>query len=63
MIKILIADDEHDLRKLLYDQLMEAGYSVIEASNGTDAYHAFQKEKPDMAIIDIMMPSWMDCHY
>ncbi len=56
MIKILIADDEHDLRKLLYDQLMEAGYSVVEASNGTDAYHAFQKEKPDMAIIDIMMP-------
>lgn len=56
MIKILIADDENDLRKLLHDQLMEAGYSVIEASNGKDAYDAFENENPDMAIIDIMMP-------
>lgn len=56
MIKILIADDENDLRKLLCDQLMKAGYSVIEASNGKEAYDAFENENPDMAIIDIMMP-------
>lgn len=56
MIKILIADDENDLRKLLYDQLTQAGYSVIETSNGKEAYDAFENEKPDMAIIDVMMP-------
>ena len=56
MIKILIADDENDLRKLLYDQLTEAGYSVVEASDGKKAYEVFESEKPDMAIIDIMMP-------
>lgn len=56
MIKILIADDENDLRKLLCDQLMKVGYSVIEASNGKEAYDAFENENPDMAIIDIMMP-------
>lgn len=56
MIKILIADDENDLRKLLHDQLTEAGYSVIETSNGKEAYDAFENEKPDMAIIDVMMP-------
>lgn len=56
MIKILIADDEKDLRKLLYDQLSEAGYFVIEASDGKEAYEAYINEKPDMAIIDVMMP-------
>lgn len=56
LIKILIADDENDLRKLLQDQLVEAGYSVIEASDGKEAYEAFENENPDMAIIDIMMP-------
>ncbi len=56
LIKILIAEDENDLRKLLYDQLTEAGYSVIEAANGKEAYDAFKNENPDMAIIDIMMP-------
>lgn len=56
MIKILIADDENDLRKLLYEQLTQAGYSVIETSNGKEAYDAFENEKPDMAIIDVMMP-------
>lgn len=59
MLKILIADDERDLRKLLSEQLMEAGYSVMEASNGKEAYRIFENENPDMAIIDIMMP-YMD---
>ena len=45
MIKILIADDENDLRKLLYDQLTEAGYSVVEASDGKKAYEVFESEK------------------
>lgn len=56
MIKILIADDERDLRKLLHDQLTEAGYCVVQASDGKEAYELFRNENPDMAILDVMMP-------
>lgn len=55
-MKILIAEDEYDLRTLLYDQLTEAGYSVISAENGRKAYDLWEKENPDMGIFDIMMP-------
>ena len=55
-MKILIADDEKDLRRLLYDQLTGAGYSVIQAQDGNEATRLFLSEKPDMAILDVMMP-------
>ena len=55
-MKILIADDEKDLRRLLYDQLTGAGYSVIQAQEGNEATRLFLSEKPDMAILDVMMP-------
>ena len=55
-LKILIADDEKDLRQLLNDQLTGAGYLVIQAEDGNKALDLFKMEKPDMAILDIMMP-------
>ena len=55
-MKILIAEDEKDLRKLLYDQLTDAGYDVVQASDGKSALDLFESEKPDMAILDVMMP-------
>lgn len=55
-MKILIAEDEKDLQTLLYTQLTEAGYLVLVADNGRDAYNLFVENKPDMAILDIMMP-------
>lgn len=55
-MKILIAEDEKDLQELLYAQLTEAGYSVVRADNGMEAYRLFASESPDMAILDIMMP-------
>jgi len=55
-LKILIAEDEKDLRMLLNDQLTSAGYTVIQAEDGRQALSAFENEKPDMAILDIMMP-------
>ena len=55
-MKILIAEDEKDLRQLLYDQLTGEGYTVIEAEDGRKALEIFGSEKPDMAILDIMMP-------
>ena len=55
-MKILIAEDEKDLRSLLYDQLTGAGYDVVQAEDGIKAFEVFQKENPDMAILDVMMP-------
>lgn len=55
-MKILIAEDEKDLRSLLYDQLTGAGYDVVQAEDGIKAFEAYQKENPDMAILDVMMP-------
>ena len=46
-MKILIADDEKDLRQLLNDQLTGAGYSVIQAEDGMRAMELFLKENPD----------------
>ena len=55
-MKILIAEDDNNLRLLLYDQLTDAGYTVIQAANGKEALDLFDSESPDMAILDIMMP-------
>ena len=55
-MKILIAEDEKDLRELLFDQLTEVGYDVLQAQNGKEALELFQSAKPDLAILDIMMP-------
>lgn len=55
-MKILIAEDEQDLRVLLREQLSGAGYTVIEAENGMEALQLFKSEAPDMAVLDVMMP-------
>jgi len=55
-VRILIAEDDNSLRRLLNDQLTEYGYEVVEASNGKEAYDLFLKNRPDMAILDVMMP-------
>ena len=55
-MKILIAEDDDILRKLLYDQLTDAGYSVLSAADGKQALELYQDGSPDIAILDIMMP-------
>jgi len=54
--KILIVDDEKDMLTLLGARLMKAGYSVIKADNGQEAIKLAKLEKPDLAILDIIMP-------
>ena len=54
--KILIADDEEEILEVLELYLENDGYSVIKAENGIKALSIINKEKIDMAIIDIMMP-------
>ncbi len=54
--KILIVDDEPLTIRLIEDLLVEAGHSVIKASDGIDAMVCVKKYRPDLIVLDIMMP-------
>ena len=54
--KILIVDDDDSIRSLLQQELGDAGYSIEEARNGKEALAAVRKQRPDLIILDIMMP-------
>jgi DNA-binding response OmpR family regulator len=56
MAKILVVDDEANIRLLLQKQLELEGYSVITASNGESAINTARREKPDLVLLDLMMP-------
>ena len=53
---ILIADDDPVIRKLLNQHLTAAGYAVIQAPDGQAAVQLAQRQRPDLVILDIMMP-------
>jgi len=53
---ILIVDDDDSIRSLLQQELGDAGYSIEEARNGKEALAAVRKQRPDLIILDIMMP-------
>ena len=55
-MKILIADDEAEIRDVLHLYLEKDGYEVYEAADGIQAMEVLQKGKIDLAILDIMMP-------
>ena len=54
--KILIADDEKHILDTVGAYLKNDSIEVITASNGQDALAAFRHEKPDLVILDVMMP-------
>lgn len=54
--KILIVEDEEGLRLLYEEELKSEGYDVITASNGREAIEKLGTEKPDLVILDIVMP-------
>lgn len=54
--KVLIVDDEQDIRELIKFYMNKEGYDVIEAKDGEEALEIFESEYIDLAIIDIMMP-------
>ncbi|HZK57251.1 MAG TPA: response regulator [Clostridia bacterium] len=56
MNKILIADDERALRLLVAGTLEIGNYSILETDNGIDALKMAVEEKPDLIILDVMMP-------
>ncbi|MCL4153309.1 UNVERIFIED_CONTAM: hypothetical protein GTU68_024786 [Idotea baltica] len=54
--KILVVDDEADIRDLLSYNLAKSGYTVIEGENGEEAVKLTPEEQPDLVIMDVMMP-------
>jgi DNA-binding response OmpR family regulator len=56
MKKILVVDDEPRLLSLLEAYLRQEGFRVLTASNGREALPVARREKPDLIILDIMMP-------
>ena len=54
--KVLIADDEKHIREILKMYCEKEGFDVIEAADGAEAILKVQSEKPDILILDIMMP-------
>jgi len=56
MAKILIAEDEPDIRELVLFMLRFAGYEVVSATNGEEAVQTASREKPDLILLDVRMP-------
>jgi CheY-like chemotaxis protein len=56
MVKILIADDERDIRDLITFTLQFAGYEVVPTANGEEALRAALQEIPDLILLDVRMP-------
>jgi DNA-binding response OmpR family regulator len=55
-VKVLIADDDADLRELIAFTLGQAGYLVVSAADGQAAVQLFEREAPDLVLLDINMP-------
>ncbi|GAB4478647.1 MAG: hypothetical protein Kow0088_18690 [Anaerolineales bacterium] len=56
MAKILIAEDERDIRDLIAFTLQFAGHEVITTSNGEEALQAVRAQKPQLVLLDVRMP-------
>lgn len=56
VLKVLVVEDEEDIRRLISKLLKEKGYEVVEASRGLEALSLIQKEKIDLIILDAMLP-------
>jgi CheY-like chemotaxis protein len=54
--RILVVDDDPNIRELLSQEFTEAGYRVTLASNGREAIDEVRRERPDLLVLDVMMP-------
>ena len=55
-MKILIVDDDQNILRLYKEELEEAGYEIVTASNGREAIEKFEAESPDLVTLDILLP-------
>lgn len=53
---ILVVDDKASMRRLVQEYLAEEGFRVVTATNGREALFAARREKPDLILLDLMMP-------
>jgi two-component system nitrogen regulation response regulator NtrX len=58
--RVLIVDDEPNIRRMVGALLSSEGYEVREAADGAAVVRAVEEEEPDVALIDLMMPGGMD---
>ncbi len=56
MRTILIVDDKPGVRQLIGDYLSEQGYQILEAANGAEALDLVEQKRPDLILLDVMMP-------
>ena len=54
--KVLIVEDEAPLRKALAEEFVDAGYIVIEAADGLEGFDAALRERPNIILLDQLMP-------
>ncbi len=59
-VKILIVDDDLDITKALQVTLENQQYTVVTAADRTEGMEKIRTEKPDLAILDVMMSTWQD---
>ena len=55
--KLLVVDDEPNIRELLSTSLRFAGFEVVSAGNGREALVAAEEHSPDLAVLDVMLPA------
>jgi two-component system, cell cycle response regulator DivK len=54
--RILVVEDQEDLRGVLRDLLSGSGYAVVEAADGQDGINKAKSERPDLILMDIQLP-------
>lgn len=60
-MKILIAEDSSDVRRMVADRLTEDGFDVVEAVDGEQALTLVRSEQPDLLVLDKTMPKFDGC--
>lgn len=56
MPKILVVEDNHDMRNLLVQHLQRHGFAVVSADDGAEGVKAAAQERPDLILMDVNMP-------
>ena len=56
MARILVADDDVDIRELVEFKLSTLGHEIVAVGDGAAAVDACRADKPDLAVLDVMMP-------
>lgn len=56
MAKIVVVEDEADLREILVDELEDMGHVIVQANNGEEGLNAILDQDPDLILADINMP-------